>query len=108
MVKHDRSKREEAVRLVSLGYGCRSLGRALDIPHQTAEKWVRTINAVGGEVFLDTGVRRRSYDYSTKLAAAIDVVEGGLTKQEAMAKHGAANPMSPDGRGLIGREGPRP
>lgn len=96
MVKYDRSKREEAVRLVSSGLGKKALAKALDIPRQTAERWFRTINAVGSEVFLSMGTRHRSYDYGTKLAAAVDVVEGGLTKQESMAKHGVASPASLD------------
>lgn len=96
MVRHDRSKREEAARLVSLGLGKQSLARALDIPRQTAEKWVKAINAVGEEAFLDMGAKHRAYDYGTKLAAVADVVERGLTKQEAMAKHGIANPTSLD------------
>ena len=96
MVKYDKSKREEAVRLVSLGCGKLSLSKSLDIPRQTAEKWVSSINAVGGEVFLEMGTKHRSYEYETKLAAALDVIEGGLTKPEAMRKHGIASHASLD------------
>ncbi len=37
------------------------------------------------------GIKHRSYDYETKLAAARDFVDLGMTRQEVMSKHGIAN-----------------
>ena len=34
---------------------------------------------------------KRSYDWETKVAAARDHVENGMTKTEAMARHGIAS-----------------
>lgn len=43
MTRHDRSKREEAIRLASLGHGRRSLVGYLDEPRQIAENGSRPL-----------------------------------------------------------------
>ena len=37
------------------------------------------------------GSSHKKYDFETKLAAAIDYTEGGLTRQEVMSKYGIAS-----------------
>lgn len=83
--------RQRAVELIERGCGKRSLASALAISVGIAEKWIHTYRAVGREVFLDMGSKHRSYDYDTKLSAARDYVDIGMTRQEVMSKHGIAN-----------------
>lgn len=91
MRRYSPETRERAVELVDRGYGKRSLSTALAIPIGIAEEWIHTYRAVGKEAFLDMGSKHRSYDYETKLAAARDFVDLGMTRQEVMSKHGIAN-----------------
>lgn len=67
------------------------LAPALAIPVSIAEKWIHAYRAVGREVFLDMGSKRRHYDYETKLAAARDFVDLGMSRQEVMSRYGIAN-----------------
>ncbi|WP_156501477.1 helix-turn-helix domain-containing protein [Denitrobacterium detoxificans] len=83
--------RARAVELIDRGYGKGSLSTALAIPISIAEKWTHTYRAVGKEAFLGMGSKHRRYDYETKLAAARDFVDLGMTRQEVMSKHGIAN-----------------
>lgn len=80
--------REKAAELIGRGCGKTSLASALAIPASIAEEWVRSYRAVGEEAFLDMGPKHRHYDYETKLAAAHDFVDLGMTRQEVMSKHG--------------------
>ncbi len=92
--RHDRNIRELAAELLVKGAGWRTLMRELAIPMTTAKNWVKSYRAVGPEVFLDMGSSHRSYDYETKLAAARDHVEGGMSKPDVMKKYGIAS-LSP-------------
>ena len=83
--------RREAAGLIAKGYGKRALAAELAIPVGIAEEWVRACRAVGEEVFLGMGSKHRQYDYETKLAAARDYVDRGLTRQEVLSKHGIAS-----------------
>jgi transposase-like protein len=83
--------RGEAAKLIAGGYGRFALASALAIPVGIAEEWVHAYWAVGEEGFLSMGSTHRRYDYETKLAAAQDYVDGGLTRQEVLSKHGIAN-----------------
>lgn len=91
MGRHDIEVRKRAAELIDLGYGKKALANALAISASIAEHWTHTYKAVGKEVFLDMGSKHRTYDQETKLAAVLDFLEGGLTKQEAMAKHAIAS-----------------
>ena len=85
MGEHGVGVREKAVELIDSGYGKAALANALAISDSIAEHWIRSYKAVGKGVFLSMGSKRRTYDRETKLAAVLDFLEGGLTKQEAMA-----------------------
>ena len=89
---HDRGVRELAAELIGKGAGWRTLMRELAIPMTTAKNWAKSCRAVGPEVFLDMGGSHRSYDYETKLSAARDHVEGGISKPDVMKKYGIASP----------------
>lgn len=91
MGRHDIEVRERAATLIDEGHGKQALATALAISASIAEHWIHTYKAVGKEVFLSMGSKRRTYDRETKLAAVLDFLEGGLTKQEAMAKHAIAS-----------------
>ena len=91
MGEHGVEVREKAVELIDSGYGKVALANALAISDSIAEHWIRSYKAVGKGVFLSMGSKRRTYDRETKLAAVLDFLEGGLTKQEAMAKHAIAS-----------------
>ena len=84
-------KRAMATKLIADGQGKQSLAAALAIPVSIAEEWVRAYRAVGEEVFLGMGSTHRRYDYETKLAAARDYVDNGLTRQEVLSRYGIAN-----------------
>ena len=88
MERHDLETRRKAADLIGSGYGEKALASALAISRSIAKKWVRTFKAVGREAFLEMGSRRRAYGYETKLAAVLDLTEGGMTKQEVMTKYG--------------------
>ena len=88
MNRYSLETREKAAELIGRGCGKTSLASALAIPASIAEEWVRSYRAVGEEAFLDMGPKHRHYDYETKLAAARDFVDLGMTRQEVMSKHG--------------------
>ena len=69
-----------------------ALANALAISDSIAEHWIRSYKAVGKGVFLSMGSKRRTYDRETKLAAVLDFLEGGLTKQEARARPSRSSP----------------
>ena len=91
MGRHDIEVRKRAVGLIDSGYGKIALANALAISASIANHWIHAYKAVGKEVFLDMGSKHRTYDQETKLAAVLDFLEGGLTKQEAMTKHAIAS-----------------
>lgn len=88
---HDEETRLRAVDLIERGSGKDFLASALAIPRQTAEKWILTHKAIGSDGLPNMGSRHRAYSPETKLAAVLDFLEGGMTKQEVMAKHAIAS-----------------
>ena len=90
MTVYDRSVRELACGLFGRGLGYRSAAKRLGVPPKAVRKWQQTYRAVGRDALLDMGTHRR-YDYETKVAAASAVVDGGLSKPEAMARFGIAS-----------------
>ena len=91
MGEHGVEVRERAAALIDSGHGKMALANALAISVSIAQHWIHSYKAVGKEAFLSMGSKRRTYDRETKLAAVLDFLEGGLTKQEAMAKHAIAS-----------------
>lgn len=82
--RYDDGFRREALELIKSGAGKDALVRRLAIPVYTARNWIRLYRFNGEEAVMGGGGSRR-YDWETKVAAARDHVENGLTKTEAMA-----------------------
>ena len=87
---YDDGFRREALELIKAGAGKDTLARRLAMPRQTAGKWIILYRS-GGEEAVMGGNGSRRYDWETKVAAARDYVENGLTKTEVMARHGIAS-----------------
>ena len=87
--RYDDGFRREALELIKAGAGGNTLARRLAIPVYTARNWIRLYRSNGEEAVMGGGGRR--YDWETKVAAARDRVENGMTKTEAMARHGIAS-----------------
>ena len=88
--RYDDGFRREALELIKSGAGKDALARRLAIPVYTARNWIRLYRSNGEEAVMGGGGSRR-YDWETKVAASRDHVENGLTKTEAMARHGIAS-----------------
>lgn len=87
---YDDGFRREALELIKAGAGGKTLARRLAMPRRTAEKWIILYRS-GGEEAVMGGNGSRRYDWGTKVAAARDHVENGLTKAEVMARYGIAS-----------------
>ncbi len=79
-----------------MGYDMRAPSSALAISDSIAEHWIRACRAVGRRAFLDIRSRQRKFGYKTKLAAVLDFLEGGLTRQESISKRSIARPTTYD------------
>ena len=87
--RYDGGLRREALELIKAEAGRDTLARRLAMPRRTAEKWVILYRSGGEEAVMGCNGGRR-YDWETKVAAR-DHVENGMTKTEAMARHGIAS-----------------
>ena len=88
--RYDDGFRREALALIKAGAGGNTLARRLAIPVYTARNWIRQYRS-GGEEAVMGGNGSRRYDWETKVAAARDHVENGMTKTEVMAKYAIAS-----------------
>ena len=102
-VKHDVEARKAAIGLFELGRGYKSAAIALSLPAEAVRRWQEIYRAFGSEVLLRMDGKQGRYTYEQKVAAASAVVDGGMTKTEAMAAFGIMS-MSP----LKRRGGPAP
>lgn len=85
-MKYGMGTRAEAVRYFEMGFGGKLVGRLLGIPRATVEKWLYAYRALGKEALFVT--THRKYGHETKVRAARAVVEGEMTKPEAMEAFG--------------------
>ena len=88
--RYDDGFRREALEPVKAGAGGNTLARRLAIPVYTARNWIMLYRS-GGEEAVMGGNGSRRYDWETKVAAARDRVENGMTKTEVMAKYAIAS-----------------
>ncbi|KFI87667.1 transposase [Bifidobacterium ruminantium] len=88
--RYDDGFRREALEPVKAGAGKDTLARRLAIPVYTARNRIRPYRSGGEEAVMGGGGSRR-YDWETKVSAARDHVENGMTKTEVMARHGIAS-----------------
>lgn len=85
-MRHSAKIRSEAARCFGMGYGADAVSAALGLSRHTAGKWLYTCRALGKEALFVT--THRKYDHETKVRAARAVVEGEMTKPEAMEAFG--------------------
>lgn len=93
-VKHDIEARRAAIGLFERGHGYKSAAKALSVPRGTVRQWLCVYRSFGSEVLLSMDGKQARYTYEQKVAAASAVVDGGMTKAEAMAAFGIMS-MSP-------------
>ena len=93
-LRHDRLLREQAVEMFERGVGYGLTAKRLGVPAETVRGWQKTYRAIGKDGLLAMGVKRTRYDYETKVAAARAVVDGGMSKPEAMVRFGIASATS--------------
>ena len=93
-VKHDIVARKAAIGLFERGHGSESAAKALSVPRDTVRQWLYVYRSFGSEVLLSMDGKQTRYTYEQKVAAASAVVDGGMTKAEAMAAFGIMS-MSP-------------
>ena len=92
--KHDIETRRLAVELFEDAFGYRVVAGRLSVPKEAVRKWLGVYRAFGSEVLLAMDGKRARYTYGQKVAAASAVVDGGMSRPEAMKAFGIMS-MSP-------------
>ena len=90
-LRHDRLLREQAVEMFERGFGYGLTARRLGVSAETVREWQKMYRVIGRGGLLAMGVKQARYDYETKVAAARAVVDGGMSKPEAMVRFGIAS-----------------
>ena len=90
-LRHDRLLREQAVEMFARGFGYGLSARRLGVCAETVREWQKMYRVIGRGRLLVMGVKRVRYDYETKVAAARAMVDGGMSKPEAMVRFGIAS-----------------
>ena len=93
-LRHDRLLREQAVEMFERGFGYGLTAGRLGVCAETVREWQKMYRVIGRGGLLAMGVKRAKYDYETKVAAARAVVDGGMSKPEAMVRFGIASATS--------------
>ena len=93
-MRHDRLLREQAVQMFEKGFGYGVTASRLGMSAATVREWQKMYHVIGKGGLLTMGVKRTRYDYETKVAAAKAVVDGGMSKPEAMTRFGIASATS--------------
>ena len=93
-LRPDRLLREQAVEMFARGFGYGLSARRLGVCAETVREWQKMYRVIGRGGLLAMGVKRAKYDYETKVAAARAVVDGGMSKPEAMVRFGIASATS--------------
>ena len=94
-MRHDRLLREQAAQMFEKRCGYRVTAKRLGVSAATVREWQKMYRVIGRSGFLAMGVKQARYDYETKVAAAAAVVDGGMSKPEAMVRFGivSATPL---------------
>ena len=90
-MRHNRLLRKQAAQMFERGFGYGSTARKLGVSAATVREWQKMYRVIGRSGFLAMGVKQARYDYETKVAAAKAVVDGGMSKPEAMVRFGIAS-----------------
>ena len=88
---HDRLFRERAVEMFERGFGYGLTARRLGVCAETVREWQKMYRVIGRGGLVAMGAKRARYDYETKVAAVSAVVDGGMSKPEAMVRFGIAS-----------------
>ena len=70
------------------GHGFESAAKALSVPRNTVRQWLYVYRSFGSEVLLSMDGKQARYTYEQKVAAASAVVDGGMSRQDAMREFG--------------------
>ena len=89
-LRHDRLLRKQAVEMFERGCGYGLTAKRLGAA-ETVREWQKMYRVIGRGGLLAMGVKQSRYDYETKVAAARAVVDGGMSKPEAMVRFGIAS-----------------
>ena len=89
--RHDRLLRKQAAQMFERGCGYRLTARKLGMSAETVREWQKMYRVIGRSGLLAMGIKQARYDYETKVAAAKAVVDGGMSKPEAMVRFGIAS-----------------
>jgi len=73
------------------GFGYGVTASRLGVSAATVREWQKMYRVIGKGGLLAMGVKHTRYDYETKVAAARAVVDGGMSKPEAMMRFGIAS-----------------
>lgn len=90
-MRHDRLLREQAAQMFEKGRGYRLTAKRLGVSAATVREWQKMYRVIGRSGLLTMGIKHTKYDYETKVAAAKAVVDGGMSKPEAMMHFGIAS-----------------
>ena len=90
-MRHDRLLRKQAAQMFEKGRGYRLTARKLGVSAATVREWQKMYRVIGRSGLLAMGIKQARYDYETKVAAARAVVDGGMSKPEAMVRFGIAS-----------------
>ena len=90
-IRHDRLLRKQAAQMFKRGFGYGLTAKRLGVPAATVREWQKMYRVIGKDGLLAMGVKQARYDYETKVAAAKAVVDGGMSKPEAMVHFGIAS-----------------
>ena len=90
-LRHDRLLREQAAQMFEKGHGYRLTASRLGVSAASVREWQKTYYVIGKDGLLTMGIKHTKYDYETKVAAAKAVVDGGMSKPEAMMRFGIAS-----------------
>lgn len=102
-MKYGMDVRAEAARYFELGFSEGAVGGAPGIPPETVKRWLYAYRALGKEALFVT--ERRSYSRGLKVEAAKAVIEGKMTKPEAMQAFGLKSKTQIDAWCRLRREG---
>ena len=90
-LRHDRLLREQAIEMFENGLGYGLTARKLGMSAATVREWQKMYRVIGKDGLLAMGIKHTKYDYETKVAAVRAVVDGGMSKPEAMVRFGIAS-----------------
>lgn len=102
-MKYGRNVRAEAASYFEMGFAEKAVCTLLAVPENTVKKWLYTYRALGKEALFVT--KHRVYPHDLKVEAARAVVEGKMTKPEAMGAYGIKGKTQIDTWCRLYREG---